>query len=211
MASFFKNLHTKNKFEKIFDDRQKITTNFKALHFYQGSVSPEQRKQFHLDNYRRAFTVCRDALDEYAKREHASKGRQLEDVKRPCEIMEALMRLCQDIPDLMKKNWNQNALSELFVKFLNFSTNEEIRLQCVTFIFVVINVAKEAAHRRYIECLKYSCDYTPFCKEGPYDKYNDNFKKHLIVGLYSIFCSVSEFVPIHLVVSVRSISEFVSI
>ena len=181
----FKNFSDGNKLKKFFDDKEKVTTQFKALHGYGGSVSQEERKQFHLKNYRRAFSVCRNALDEYAKRgANAGRKKDGDDVKRPCEIMESLSRLCQDIPHLVKQNWNHNALSELFTKFLNFNTNEEIRLKCITFIFVVINAAKDSSHKKYVECLKFAADFTPFCIEAPYENYYNNFKKNLIVGMY---------------------------
>ena len=183
MKNIFKNLSDTNKLKKFFDDKEKVTTQFKALHGYGGSVSQQERKQFHQKNYRRAFSVCRNALDEYAKRgATATRKKDGEDIKRPCEIMESLSRLCQDIPHLVKQNWNHNALSELFIKFLNFNTNEEIRLKCITFIFVVINAAKDSSHKKYIECLKYSPDFTPFCIEAPFENYYNNFKKNLIVA-----------------------------
>eukprot|EP01084_Bolivina_argentea_P107655 192478_1 len=167
MSNVFKTLSKKtkelkdgNKLKKFFDDKDKITTQFKALHAYGSSVSLSERKEFHQKNYRRAFSVCRTALDEYAKRGANTNRKNQEDIKRPCEIMESLTRLCQDIPHLVKQNWNHNALSELFTKFLNFNTNQEIRLKCMTFLFVVINAAKDQSHKKYILCLKYSADFT---------------------------------------------------
>ena len=171
---------------KFFEDREKVTSQFKALYAYGSSATREERYQFHQKNFRRAFSVCRNALDEYAKRTNA-KGRKgdADDAKRPVEIIEALSRLCQDIPQYLKGkgSFNQNAISELFIKFLNFNTNEEIRLKCIQFIFVVINAAKESSHPKYIECLKYAADFTPFCVEAPYEAYYNNFKKNLIVGM----------------------------
>merc|ERR1711933_321774 len=136
---------------------ERVTTQFKMLHAYGSSVSQKDRQEFHQKNYRRAFSVCRNALDEYSKRyQNSNKNKKDDETKRPLEIIEALTKLCQDIPHIVKENWNHNALTELFTKFLNFNANEEIRLKCITFIFVVINAAKDTSHKKYVECLKYS-------------------------------------------------------
>ena len=198
-----------NKLKKFFEDKQKVTTQFKALYSYGSSASQEERKQFHQKNYRRVFSVCRNALDEYSKRNVTNKKSKDDDVKRPLEIIEALTRLCQDIPHIVKENWNHNALSELFTKFLNFNTNEEIRLKCITFVFVVINAAKEQSHKKYVERLKFSADFTPFCIEVPYENYYDNFKKNLIVGMFLLFSlclSVCDFANILFSSSTRTTS-----
>ena len=186
--SVFKQLFDKNLLKNFYNDQLPVTKQFKSLYSYGKDVSAEERKQFHTKNYRRVFSVCRGALDEYAKR---GINKTKDEVKRPCEIMESLTRLCQDIPHLVRQNWNHNALSELFSKFLNFNTNEEIRLKAITFIFIVINAAKNQSHKKYIECLKHSADYTPFCVEAPYDNYYNNFKKNLIVGMWMKLLSLS--------------------
>ena len=62
-----------NKLKKFFEDKQKVTTQFKALYSYGSSASQEERKQFHQKNYRRVFSVCRNALDEYSKRNVTNK------------------------------------------------------------------------------------------------------------------------------------------
>lgn len=95
--------------------------------------------------------------------------------------MDALTKLCQDIPHLVSQNWMHNALTELFTQFLDHRNNEQIRLKCVTFLFVVINCGRNDSHKEYISCLKYSCNFSAFCFETqPYDRYYNNFKKDFI-------------------------------
>eukprot|EP01084_Bolivina_argentea_P044772 82379_1 len=134
MQKFIKDFQDSNKLKKFFDDKEKYTTQFKALYGYGNSVSLEERKQFHQKNYRRAFSVCRAALDEYAKR--AATTTNKDTIKRTYEIIESLTRLCQDIPHLVKQNWRHNVLSEFFTKFLNFNSEENIRLKGIRLIFV---------------------------------------------------------------------------
>ena len=181
------NVTNGNNLKKFFDDKEKITTQFKALYKYGGTVSDEERKQFHLKNYRRAFSFCRNALDEYAKRVNAKQRGDKDDVTRPCQVIEALTRLCEDIPHLVKQNWNQNAFSELLTKFLNFNTNEEIRLKGVELACILINAGKDTSYHRYIECLSFAADFTPYCIEKPYENHYNNFKKNLILGMFHLF------------------------
>lgn len=177
-----------NNLKKFFNDNLKVINQFKALYAYGGSVSQQERKSFHSKNYRRVFAVCRNALDEYAKKAAVSTRRgDNDDAKAPCEIIEALSRLCTDIPDIIKRNWNHNALSELLTKFLNFNTNEKIRLK---------GVGKDGSYHRYIEMLQFTADFTPYCIEKPYENHYNNFKKNLIVGM-SYLCLKSGSNNIH--------------
>ena len=186
MNKLFKNFTDQNgnNLKKFFDDREKIITQFKALYAYTGNVSREERKQFHLKNYRRAFSVCRNALDQYQKR--SAKSIIKKEAQSPNEIIECLSRLCKDIPHLVKQSWNHNALSELCSQFLNFNTREDIRLRGVNLMFIIINAGKDLSRKVYIELLQYSMDFTPYCIEAPYENYYNNFKQNLIVGMYKL-------------------------
>eukprot|EP01084_Bolivina_argentea_P222012 375889_1 len=107
----FRNLCNDTSCRKFFNDREKITTQFKSLSKYTSSISSADRKQFHLKNYRRAFNVCRHALDEYTKRYVTinSHEKYQHYIKRACEIIGTFIRLSQDIPHLIKQRWNHNA------------------------------------------------------------------------------------------------------
>eukprot|EP01084_Bolivina_argentea_P002791 5180_1 len=178
------------KLMKFYDDKEKLTTQFKALYSYLNDASFQERTKFHSRNYRRVFSTCRNALDEYSTRAAYYKSKRHEDITKPLQIIEALTKLCQDVPYLLKQGWNCNSLSQIFTQLLTFNINNELRYKCIQFVFTVMNTfadntldtSSTTTLNKYTDIFKCVVDYTPFCICAPYEQYYNNFKSTLIVA-----------------------------
>eukprot|EP01084_Bolivina_argentea_P184855 318818_1 len=106
MTAFFSNIITNYKLKSFYSDKLPIHKQFKALYRYGKEACNEDRKLFHEKNYGRVFSVCRCVLDYYAHKTINTRSRKPEDyITNVCQIIEALTRLCKDIPYLIKQHW----------------------------------------------------------------------------------------------------------